>query len=88
MLQQLSLRNPYIWKKLGLPEQKVRARDKILRENVLHEKSGPLEHAISAETLSPEKLLDVSIEYIIKIFLVCVGLLPYLPPNSYVSVFL
>ncbi|XP_038976018.1 ALBINO3-like protein 2, chloroplastic isoform X2 [Phoenix dactylifera] len=60
--QQLSFRNPYIRMKLGLPEQKVQMRDKISSENVLHEKSGLLEHAISAETSSPEKLLDLALD--------------------------
>ncbi|KAG1331552.1 ALBINO3-like protein 2, chloroplastic [Cocos nucifera] len=62
LVQQLSLGNSYIRMKLGLPELEVHMTDKISRENVLHKKSDLLERAVSADTLSPEKLLDLALE--------------------------
>lgn len=62
LVQQLSLRNSHIRMKLGLPDQKIPTRNRIPTEDVLPEKGGMLEPAISAETLSPEKLLDLALD--------------------------
>lgn len=97
-VQILSLRNPFVRKKLGLPDAKMFAKsrtttkngslentmeqnDSILTRNItskenvedrtkvtsiennLHESSSSLEHKITEESLSPEELLNLALEY-------------------------
>ncbi|XP_020254937.1 ALBINO3-like protein 3, mitochondrial isoform X2 [Asparagus officinalis] len=74
LIQQLSLKNPYIRNKLGLaPERilkkRIPAKDVMLEngnilEHVVPAESNILQRDIPAETVSPEKLLDVSLEYL------------------------
>lgn len=59
ILQQLSLKNPPIRNFLGLAPEKFLKR--ISTENVTPDNHDILQRGIPAETLSPEKLLDVSI---------------------------
>jgi len=61
ILQLLSLKNPYIRNKLGLAPEKI-LKMRTPRENVMLENRDTLQPEVLAETVSPEKLLDVSIQ--------------------------
>jgi len=64
ILQLLSLKNPYIRHKLGLAPEKI-LNMRLPRENIMLENRDTLQPEILAESLSPEKLLDVSIQQLL-----------------------
>lgn len=64
LIQQLSLKNPHIRNMLGLAPEKI-LKKRISIENVTLENNDTLQHEIPAQTLSPEKLLDISLEYLV-----------------------
>ncbi|KAJ0974617.1 hypothetical protein J5N97_016582 [Dioscorea zingiberensis] len=66
LFQQLSLRSPYVRKKLGLYDEKVLLKHKNVPENSVEENKGPFEIKIPAESLSAEKLLDLALEELAK----------------------
>lgn len=59
-MQQLSLRNSFVRMKLGLHNHKDTLKKHISTENVLPEKNVYFEVEVPLDSLSPQKLLDVS----------------------------
>lgn len=63
LIQLLVIKNPYMRNKVGLAPEKVPMK-MISTENVVLENTDTLQHEIAAETLSPEKMIDLSLEYL------------------------
>ncbi|XP_042415610.1 ALBINO3-like protein 2, chloroplastic [Zingiber officinale] len=62
LLQQLSLRNPYIRKKFGLQDIRRPVKKHISSENVLPDENIHLEIQVPMDSLPPQKLLDLALE--------------------------